>query len=129
MVLEENDYWAMSHNEPARAIELDWKAATRSMSAEDFQRALQHLADHIRDRGATGTLIDVRSFGFSMTPELERWRVAKIIPAYNAGGLRRFAYLMPPGVDYRPGDGGDGAEFVTDYFHDADQALAWLQDA
>ena len=129
MVLEENNYWAMSHNELARAIELDWKAGTSEMAAGDFQEALEHLAGHIRDHGATGTLIDVRSFQFSMTPELERWRVANIIPAYNAGGLRRFAYLLPPGAEYRPGDGGDGADFATEYFHDADAARAWLRDA
>ena len=129
MMLEDDDYWTMSHDEDASSIELDWKPSTAEMSAEDFKRALEHLAKHIGDQGASGTLIDVRSFKFAMTPELDRWRVVNIIPAYNAGGLKRFAYLLPAGAEYRPGDGGDTATFITDYFDDPDRARAWLRDA
>lgn len=129
MLLDDTEYWAMTHNEQTRSIELGWRAKTAEMSAADFQRALERLAHQIREREATGALIDVRSFRFAMTPDLDRWRTENIVPAYNAAGLRRFAYLLPPGADYRPGGGGDSATFVTDYCDDAEQARAWLRDA
>jgi hypothetical protein len=129
MVLEEDPFWTMTHNEDTSSIELEWKASTAEMSAGDFQRALQHLAEHIDRQRASGTLIDVRNFDFAMTPELDVWRQEQIIPAYNAGGLKRFAYLLPAGAQYRPGGGGDAATFTTDYFDDQERARAWLRDA
>jgi hypothetical protein len=128
MVLEDDAFWTMTHNDDASSIELEWKPSTADMSAADFQRALQHLAKHISEQRAGGALIDVRNFHFAMTPELDGWRQEAIIPAYNAGGLKRFAYLLPPGVEYRPGGGGDAATFATDYFDDQERARAWLRD-
>jgi hypothetical protein len=129
MALEDTRYWSIIHNQDARAIELDWKDATREMGADDFKQALEHLAKHIREQSATGTLINLRTFHFSPTPELDAWRREEIIPAYNSGGLKRFAYLLPEGADYRPGGGGDTDEFLTDYFEDVEQARAWLRAA
>jgi hypothetical protein len=129
MALEDNEFWSMTHDPETRSIELDWKSGTSAMTADDFKAALEHLAGHIREQSASGALIDVRTFGFKMTPELDRWRLENVIPAYNAGGLKRFAYLLPAGMDYRPGDGGGAARFTTDYFEDPEQARAWLKEA
>ena len=129
MALEDTRYWSMSHNADTRSIELGWKDATSAMSVDDFKEALHHFAGHIRDLAATGALVDVRRFGFHTTADLEPWRLQSIVPAYNAGGLKRFAYLLPVGTQYRPGDGGERAEFVTDYFEDLDAARAWLKQA
>jgi hypothetical protein len=124
--LEDTDYWTTTHNQQTRSIELDWKPATAEMTSADFQVALERLAEHIGEQKATGTLIDVRTFKFALTPELDAWRKEKIIPAYNSGGLRRFAYLLPSGAEYRPGDGGEGADFQTEYFDDPAAARTWL---
>jgi hypothetical protein len=129
MPLEDTQYWSMTHNRDANAIELNWKSTTSSMTGDDFKAALERLATHIREQAATGTLIDLRTFGFTSTPELDQWRREQIIPAYNAAGLKRFAYLLPPGADYRPGGSGDTDAFSTDYFDDSEQARAWLKDA
>jgi hypothetical protein len=129
MALEDTEYWLMTLNRATRSIELDWKDATSAMSGDDFKEALEHLAAHIRDQSATGTLIDLRTFHFAPTPELDAWRREEIVPAYNAGGLKRFAYLLPEGADYQPGGGGEGDEFVTDWFESPDEARAWLKQA
>jgi hypothetical protein len=129
MALEDTKYWSMTHNPDTHAIELDWKETSGAMTTDDFKEALEHFAGYIRDQSATGALVDVRRFGFESPPELEPWRQENIVPVYNAGGLKRFAYLLPAGVEYRPGGGGDGAAFVTDYFEDIDEARAWLQQA
>jgi hypothetical protein len=126
--LEDTTYWSMAYNPQTRSIELEWKPATSGMAADDFKRALERLAGYIRDQSAAGTLIDVRSFGFQVTPELNTWRLEQIIPAYNAGGLKRFAYVLPTGMPYRPGDGGDEAQFSTDYFDDPEHARSWLAE-
>jgi hypothetical protein len=127
MMLEDNEFWSMSIAERSRTVELEWKEATAAMSADDFKSALQHLAAHISEQGADATLVDVRRFRFRMTPELDGWRLEHIIPAYNEAGLARFAYLLPPGVPYRPSAGGDAARFETGYFERIDEARDWLR--
>ena len=64
-----------------------------------------------------------------MTPELDGWRRATIVPAYNQAGLKRFAYLLPAGSTARPGGGGSEAAFETDYFDDLEHAREWLKAA
>jgi hypothetical protein len=129
MALEDTQYWSMRHNADTSSIELGWKDATSAMSVDDFKEALQHFAGHIREEAATGALVDVRRFRFATTADLEPWRLQNIVPAYNHGGLKRFAYLLPVGTQYRPGDGGEQAEFTTDYFEDLDAARTWLKQA
>ena len=129
MSLEDTQYWSMTHNPDANAVELNWKSTTSTMTGDDFKAALEHLATHLREQAATGTLIDLRTFGFASTPELDKWRRENIIPAYNAAGLKRFAYLLPQGADYRPGGSGDTDQFLTDYFDDLERARAWLKEA
>jgi hypothetical protein len=129
MPLEDHEFWTMTYNDDIKAVELRWKSPGGAMTGEDFKLALEHLAEHIRECSASGTLIDVRRFDFATTPELDQWRRETIIPAYNAGGLRRFAYLLPAGVDARPGGTGETDEFLTDYFDQPEAARAWLAEA
>src|SRR5213592_3464556 len=91
-LLEDDSYWVMGYVEATHSVDLDWKTESATMTGDDFKRALRHLADHLAERRATGTLVDVRQFGFRMTPELDEWRRATIVPAYNQAGLKRFAY-------------------------------------
>jgi hypothetical protein len=129
MPLENHDYWSMTYHPDINTVELVWKDTSSEMAADDIKMALEQLAEHIREKAATGTLIDVRTFHFAPTPELDQWRREQIIPKYNSGGLKRFAYLLPPGASYRPGGAGDTDEFLTDWFDKLDAARAWLKHA
>lgn len=128
-LLEDDAYWSMSYVETTRSVELDWKSNSETMASDDFKRALHHLADHLTERHATGTLVDVRQFQFRMTADLDGWRAENIVPAYNRAGLKRFAYLLPRGSQARPGGGGQAASFETEYFDDPDVARGWLSAA
>jgi hypothetical protein len=128
-LLEDGAYWSLSHVGETRSVELVWKASTESMSEDDFKQALSALASYLGERQATGVLVDVRAFGFRMTEEVHDWRLERIIPAYNQAGLRRFAYLLAAGSQLRPGGGGAGARFETEYFDEIGAARAWLAAA
>lgn len=99
------------------------------MIADEFKLALEQLAEHVREKAATGTLVDVGTFHFAPTAELDLWRREQIIPKYNSAGLKRFAYLLPSGGSYRPEGFGDTDEFLTDWFDEPGQARAWLKGA
>ena len=56
------------------------------------------------------------------------WRDEHIIPRYNAAGVQKFAFVMPPGmpaIRAEPANE-DPATFPTGYFGTRQEALAWL---
>jgi hypothetical protein len=56
-----------------------------------------------------------------------QWRDAHIIPRYGAAGVRKFAFLMPPGFPDAGKETMDGlAIFPTRWFVKREEAMAWL---
>jgi hypothetical protein len=56
------------------------------------------------------------------------WRDVNIIPRYNAAGVTKFAFQMPPGmpmIGSPPAPEGPG-RFPTAYFGRRQEALEWL---
>ncbi|WP_433732676.1 hypothetical protein ACQP0C_10150 [Nocardia sp. CA-129566] len=37
-LVEDTEYWSMTHNEQTRSIKLAWKAITHAMSADGFEQ-------------------------------------------------------------------------------------------
>ena len=75
-------------------------------------------------------LIDAREFKHAFGDGVMEWRDAHIIPRYGAAGVRRFAFLMPPGFPKAGTEGHEGpAVFPTKWFTDRQHALDWLRNA
>ena len=72
-------------------------------------------------------LIDARQFRHRFGDGVMAWRDAHIIPRYGAAGVRRFAFLMPPGFPDAGKEGVEGpAVFPTKWFVNAPAAMTWL---
>ena len=71
----------------------------------------------------------MRNFRYTPAPDNTTWRDANIVPRYNAGEVRKMAFLLPPGA----GPGGppqpEGpAHFPTGWFDSKEQLDAWLAE-
>ncbi len=126
MNLARNDYWTMDLDDSGTTVDLTWTAATAGMTADDFKEALATFAGLAEERDTPGLLVDVRQFGFQMTPDLGEWRVTDIVPRYNAAGVKRFAYVFPTGAETPPESQYPGEDFQTGYFTSTGDARAWL---
>jgi hypothetical protein len=123
------DRWGEVIDRPAAdLVELRWFDTTKEMTAEQFQDWLSLYADHVEGCHRYGALVDSTVFLMDRANLSPVWRDANIIPRYNAAGVRKFAYLMPPGmpaIELPPKTEPPG-EFPTGYFGRRQDALDWL---
>jgi hypothetical protein len=98
------------------------------MTDEDFKADLTRFAGHVEQRRARGILVDVRRFRHTMGPGVQEWRVRNISSRYDAAGVRRFAFLFPPGAQIPPpmNQSSEGESFLTRAFISQEEAVAWF---
>ena len=79
-------------------IELEWSEATAAMDESQFREGLSRLAGLAEAHPGMNLLVDVRGFRYRPAPDNSTWRDATIIPRYNAGRVRKMAFLLPDGA-------------------------------
>ena len=126
--LHEGPFQTILWDTPRRIIGIRWKPATAKMTDEDFKGALTLFADHVERMGAHGILVDVSDFHHRMGPGVQEWRVKNISSRYAAAGVRRFAFLFPPGTEIPPmmNQSAAGENFLTRAFTGQEESVAWL---
>lgn len=110
-------------------VEIRWYDATSKLTSDEFNRWLEAFASSVESAKRSGILVDAVQFKMDMAKMDAAWRDANIIPRYNAAGVARFAFLMPPGmpaIGASPAPEGP-ADFPTGYFGTRADALAWLK--
>lgn len=112
-------------------VELRWTKATKPMSEEQFRAGISKLAQILEQERVPNVVIDVTEFDHAASDDFEPWRQTHIIPRYNAAGVKKFAFLLPPGATEtvengtRPAKEG-AADFPTGYFASRAGALKWF---
>lgn len=126
MELERDRYEQVSYDPVAGVLELQWFESTGEMTDEDFRRALERLAAHAEERRAANVLIDLTSFRHRPAPDFGAWRDANIIPRYNAAGIEKFAFLVPPGASSGEPSPEPPGTFPTGYFESREAIAKWF---
>jgi hypothetical protein len=123
------DRWGEIIDRPAaELVELRWYDSTAAMSAQQFQAWLATFAGHVERLRRPGVLVDGTRFMMDPSNLDDEWRNTHIVPRYNAGGVRRFAFLFPegmPAIGTPPAQEGP-ATFPTGYFDRRQDALDWV---
>jgi len=107
-------------------LTLTWKPETAQMKQQDFFDTMLKFGDLAKEHGATGLLVDVRTFGFRPGPEMGAFRRDHVIPRYNAAGVTGFAFLFPTRQVPATPMQDDGSNYASDNFDTRDAAVAWL---
>ena len=126
--IHDDTFFQVSWDGKARVIRIDWKEATASMTDEDFKSELELFAGLVEERKARGILVDVEQFRHRPSSDLQPWRVKNISTRYAAAGVKRFAFLFPPGAQVPPmtNQSSPGESFETRAFNSVDEATKWL---
>ena len=110
-------------------IELEWLETTAGMTEDDFRAGLSRLADLAESHPHAALLIDVRRFAYSPAADNLEWRDRTIIPRYNAAGVRKQGFLVPPGSSQAFARMPQGAAaFPYGYFESREQIDAWITE-
>ena len=126
-----NDHAVYYRDADHRAVELRWSAG--SVSEDGFRAGITRLAELLEQERVPNVLIDVTHFAHDSAPGFEAWREANIIPRYNGAGVKKFAFLMPPGVTKIVENGTlpapEGvAKFPTGYFGSRERVFSWFAE-
>lgn len=115
-------------DERTRIIGIDWKDSTSSMTDEHFKKELMFFAGQVEEKKAHGILVQVAKFRHSPGPGLQSWRVQNISTRYSAAGVKRFAFLFPPGAQIPPMMAQSSVEekFLTRAYDNLSEAETWL---
>ena len=126
--LHEGRYLWILWDEQSRIIGIDWKETTAAMSSEEFKADLMLFAAHVEMKRAPSILVDVSKFRHKMNPDVQDWRVRNISTRYGKAGVKRFAFLFPPGARIPPmmNHSSPGETFQTRAFDDIQEAEIWL---
>ena len=109
-------------------LELRWLASTSTMTDGGFMATLCLFVWEAEKARPEGLLIDATEFRHTFGPGVMEWRDAHIIPRYGAAGVRKFAFLMPPGFPNAGAEAFEGpAIFPTKWFVDREQAFSWVR--
>jgi hypothetical protein len=109
-------------------VEFRWFDTTADMSADEFKASLANFAACVEKCGRHHILVDNTNFRMNPSRMDGPWRDANIVPRYNAAGVTRFAFQMPPDmpmIGAPPAPEGP-ARFPTAYFGRREEALDWL---
>jgi hypothetical protein len=127
--LHEGRFLRVIWDEKTRIIGIEWKEATSAMTSEEFKAALTLFAGHVEQKKALGIVVDVSNFRHKPGPETQPWRLKNISTRYSAAGVKRFAFLFPPGTPIPPMQSSPEETFLTHAFDDIQQAEDWLTEA
>lgn len=109
-----------------KTLQLIWKSETINMNDEDFQREALDFRSYVEEYKPEGILVDMRNFGFKLTPEISSWRDQNIVSVYNQIRLKRFAFVVNDVSNYTDQGVNDVNTFKTKYFDDFDKAFNWV---
>jgi hypothetical protein len=127
----EDRFGAVLDHEDAGYLEIRWYDTTEGMSVGQFQDWLAGFAGEVERRRPSRILVDNTSFLMDPANSDGEWREENIVPRYNAGGVKKFAFHMPegmPAIGSPPAREGT-ATYPTAYFGRRQAALDWLAPA
>jgi hypothetical protein len=130
--LDRDEFGTITHDAENGILELDWLEGSAAMTDDDFKRSMERYAGFAEARRTPNLLVDVTRFRHSPGDDVGPWRDRHVLPRYNAAGVKKFAFLVPPGT---PGTVEAGNEpeseppgdFPTGYFSDREKILEWFR--
>jgi len=110
-------------------LELRWLPSTSSMTDGGFLATLCLFATEAEKAQRPAVFINALEFHHhTFGAGVMEWRDAHILPRYGAGGIRRFAFLVPEGSPRAGAEEFEGtAVFPTKWFVDRQAMLVWLR--
>jgi hypothetical protein len=127
--LNEDSLGKITYDEEISLLMLEWQEATKDMIAPHFQGILYLLAGYALQKKSKTIFIDARKFLFRPSDELiGPWRTKNISPIYNEAGVKKFAFLFPPGSPIPPTNGQNmpDEKFPTGFFSTESELRKWL---
>jgi len=125
--LYRDQFGILTQDEERGILELQWLDGSAEMSEEDFKVWLERYAASGEEHRTPFMLIDARKFKYRPDAQIGAWRNERIIPRYNAAGVKKFAFLLPEGAPANAEPAPEApATFPTGYFNSGEKIEQWF---
>jgi hypothetical protein len=130
MELFRHPFYAFVYDPRRKIISFNWTVETEQMQVHDYQEAIHNFAGFALGNSVRGLLVDLREFRYQPPASLGYWRDEAVSPRYVKAGVKKLAYIAPPGMLERMMSGTDEYKnkrgFEEGYFGSEAEALSWL---
>lgn len=126
----DSEYLTITHAPESDAVVMQWKARA---SGEDFRGGLDRGLALLKEKRTSRWLANMRDLGI-VTQEDKEWVNTNWFPRAIEGGMRFMALVVPKSALSKMSvkhimNEVDGADIVTHYFDDVDDAHVWLSSS
>src|SRR5258708_84149 len=98
MELFKHPFYAFVYDPRHKIISFNWTVETEKMQVHDYQEAIQNFAGFALGNPVKGLLVDLREFRYQPPASLGYWRDEAVSPRYVKAGVKKLAYIAPPGM-------------------------------
>lgn len=128
-LLDEDSFAKISFDKEKSLMKLEWLQDSKEMNGPHFQGVLYILGGFALQKKSKNIFVDGTKFLFQPTKDMIGiWRTANISPLYNQAGVKKFAFLFPPGYPMPPRNiqNMPYEDFPTGFFTSQNELIKWL---
>ncbi len=127
----ESKFLTISYIPSGDRIEVVWTKESSFMRDENFKVEISQVAAATEKYRQKNILADTLNFGYAVSPEVQIWHDANIIPRYVAVGLKKVAFIIPTDLLSHLGleqtmDENQATQIITHYYGTRKEAIQWL---
>ena len=131
-VLHESDFWKFGIDKIDSLMIYQWYETSESMNEEDYKQEMQKNAEEYERYAPSKSLVDLRNFLFTISPEAQVWTDHEIFPRFLNAGLKKIAFVVSPdlfaqiSLEQMMEENNANLGFESRYFDHYFQAREWL---
>ena len=125
-----SDYQTLNFDEERSYLHILWNEGYQ-IDDDKYKAELQWQSEKILALRPKLTMLNIVRLQYFVTPEMQEWVNANILPQLFQSGIEKMALVIPEDVFLQIGlemqiDDNPGSSSFVHYFPDEEKALAWV---
>ena len=131
-VLHESDFWKFGFDKDDSMMIYQWYETSENMDETEYKQEMKKNAEEYEKHGPTKSLVDLRNFLYTISPETQEWTDNEIFPRFLNAGLKKIAFVVSSdlfaqvSLEQMMEENNANLSFESRYFDHYFQARDWL---
>lgn len=131
IVVKKTQFATYSIDEVSSLVEQDWTNNEDKMLLDDYKTEMFNYLKFVEQYKTRNALINLSSFNFPITPEVQKW-VDENIAVVSNKIVKKIAFIVPNDIIVQLSveqtmEEKEGSEYeFVGYFENTDKAMTWL---
>ena len=131
-IVHESKFWKFGYDKTDSMMIYQWYETSEQLTDLEYKNEMKKNAEEFEKYKPTKSLVDLRSFLFTISPEVQEWTDMTIFPRFIEAGLKRIAFIVSSdlfaqvSVEQMLEENTAITSFQSRYFDHYFQARNWL---